>query len=106
MPINVVHSPVRRAEGAKKTFLNHSSDFGWMLLLSVLFTVFCSSLLHHGTALSFDGAMQGGTLRMCTMGDEVNQCVTRRRRPYRRLKGVSVAYGPAYATATHYLLLQ
>ena len=38
---------------------------------------------------------------MCTMGDEVNPCVARR-----RSKGVSVAYGSADATATYYLLLQ
>jgi len=43
---------------------------------------------------------------VCTMGDEVNPCVTRRERPCRRSKGVSVAYSPADATATHYLLLQ
>jgi len=39
-------------------------------------------------------------------GDEVNPCVARKGRPCRRSKGVSVAYSPADATATHYLLLQ
>jgi len=51
-----------------------------------------SSLLYLGTAPSLDCAMQGGTLRVCTMGDEVNPCVTRRGRLFRRWKGVSDAY--------------
>jgi len=37
---------------------------------------------------------------VCIMGDEVNPCVTRRGIPCRRSKGVSIAYGPADATAT------
>ena len=65
-----------------------------------------SSLLYLGKAPCLDRAMQGGTLQVCTMGDEVNPCVAHRGRPCRRLKGVSVAYGLADATTAHYLLLQ
>jgi len=50
--------------------------------------------------------MQGRTLRVCTMGDEVNPCVACMARPCRRSKGVSVAYDPDDTTATHCLLLQ
>jgi len=66
--------------------------------------VFCTLYLR--MAPSLDCAMQGGTLRLCTVGDEVNPCVARRGRPCRRSKGVSIVYGPADATATDYLLLQ
>jgi len=65
-----------------------------------------SSLLYLGKAPSLDCAMQGGALRVRTMRDEVNPRVARRGIPCWRSKGVSVAYGPADATATHYLLLQ
>jgi len=37
-----------------------------------------SSLLYLGKAPSLDCAVQGGTLWVCTMGDEVNLCVSRR----------------------------
>jgi len=37
---------------------------------------------------------------VCTMGDKVNPYVARRWRPHRRSKRISVAYGPADATAT------
>jgi len=42
---------------------------------------------------------------VCTMGDEVNPCVAHKGRPCRRSQGVSIAYSPADATATHHLLL-
>ena len=36
-------------------------------------------------------------------GDEVHSCVAHRGRSCRRSKGVSIAYGPSDATATHSL---
>jgi len=59
------------------------------------------ALFSLGKAPSIDCTMQGGTLPVCTVGDEVNPCVAGR-----RSEGVSIAYDPADATATHYLLLQ
>jgi len=50
--------------------------------------------------------MQGGTLRVCTMGDEVNPCVATQGETLQEVKGSKRSYCPADATATHCLLLQ
>ena len=46
-----------------------------------------SSLLYLGKAPSLDCATQGGTLRVCTMGDEVNPCVTMQGETLQEVKG-------------------
>jgi len=46
-----------------------------------------SSLLYLGKAPSLDCAMQGGTLWVCIMGDEVNPCVATQGDTLQEVKG-------------------